>query len=351
MLIIKKLQQNSVIKNEESSYWKNTGYDYFGTGIGLHHVTFDYHNNNNDNNNNYYRHNLIHNSMMKCGSTSINRALKELEISTKERYFNNYNDNNNNNNNNNNNTIQVIYQGNQNNLMAKQSQILMKDLYNYQQQQEQQQQQQTSERKNNNSTTVTTTTTTTTTFQYFTTVRDPVLRFVSAIAQEMYVRGGNNNKESKAKKFRTKCLLETPQKTLECSIKHVKDMLVFGKQRINQPHFIPMTTILYKRSYGYNVSVLVVPITMVSTIVKEMIAPSRQIKLFSKMKRNTLKAQGSTVLKNMTVNHLTESMINEICQLYQLDVEMMIMLGLPTLCNNTQQQQHQSTLKKITIKQ
>ena len=92
--------------------WKRTGYEYYAAGIGLHHVTFDVSPSS--------RHNLIYNSMMKCGSTSVNRALKELKQAAKENFPHT--------------PMTVVYQGKQNNLLAKESQRIMNDLYQHQQQ-------------------------------------------------------------------------------------------------------------------------------------------------------------------------------------------------------------------------
>lgn len=265
--------------------WEKTGYNYYAAGIGLHHVTFDLQRT---------RHNLVYNSMMKCGSTSINRALKELAQAAQE-YFPDTN-------------MQVTYQGKQNNLLGEKSHQIMQELY---------QQQQSSR--------ILPVTNTNATFQYFSTVRDPVSRFVSAIAQEMYVR----RNDPKAKGFRDKCLLETPRLTLECSIKHVQERFS-GMEPLDQPHFIPMTTILYKRSYGFNVNVKLFPMDQVNRIVSKMVAPSRQASF--DRKKNPLKAQGSEVLKNMTVADLTESMKTKICKLYRMDVQMMKQAGFSTMC-------------------
>jgi hypothetical protein len=267
--------------------WKATGFDYYATGIGLHHVTFDTSTRTYDGK----RHNLVYNSMMKCGSTSVNRALKELAQSAKERFVQ---------------TIKVVYQGKQNNLLAARSQRIMDELHQHQQQP-------------NNATH---------TYEYFTTVRDPVARFVSAIAQEMYVR----RNDPKAQAFRDNCLLESPRLTLECSIRHVRERFS-GKVVdvwLDQPHFIPMTTVLYKRSYGRNVQVTLFPIDQVNRIVSQMVAPSRQDTW--ETKKNKLKAQGSVVLKNMTIADLTDGMIDEVCHLYALDVKMMKAAGFATLC-------------------
>ena len=277
-------------------YWKKTGFDYYATGIGLHHVTFDYDGRDATTSNS---HNLIYNSMMKCGSTSINRALKELRQASQE-YFSFQQP-----------EMNVVYQGKQNNLMVPPSKLLMKNLYEYQQQQS------IFPSKSYS------------TYQYFTTIRDPVKRFVSAIAQEMYVHhGGNKNKDPKAYNFRSKCLLETPQQTLGCSINHVQHAM--STQSLNQPHFIPMTTVLLKRSYGFNVSVLLFDIFDVNSIVSKMVAPSRQLEFSSH--KNKLKAQGSAVLKNMTTADLTPEMINQICHLYKVDVQMMHSVGFRTMC-------------------
>jgi hypothetical protein len=270
--------------------WKNTGFDYYAAGIGLHHVTFDLPQTT--------RHNFIYNSMMKCGSTSVNRALKELAQAAQERLPDT--------------KMTVTYQGKQNNLLGEMARKIMQDLYQHQQQPSS-----SSSSSTNNAT-----------FQYFSTVRDPVSRFVSAIAQEMYVR----RNDPKAKSFRDKCLLETPRLTLECSIKHVQERFSGIEPLLDQPHFIPMTTILYKRAYGFNVSMLLFPIDQVNRIVSQMVAPSRQAS-FDK-KKNPLKAQGSQVLKNMTVADLTETTKDEICQLYQMDVRMMKRAGFPTLCSS-----------------
>jgi hypothetical protein len=78
-----------------------TGNSYFATAIGLHHVTFD-----DTTSSQQARHNLIYNSMMKCGSSSVNRALQELPKASQE-YFPDAN-----------NKMKVIHQGKQNNLMA-----------------------------------------------------------------------------------------------------------------------------------------------------------------------------------------------------------------------------------------
>jgi hypothetical protein len=266
--------------------WKATGFDYYATGIGLHHVTFD-----TSAKTDGKRHNLVYNSMMKCGSTSVNRALKQLARSAKERFVQ---------------TIKVVYQGKQNNLLAHKSQRIMDELHQHQQ-------------RSNNATQ---------TYEYFTTVRDPVARFVSAIAQEMYVR----RNDPKAQAFRDNCLLETPRLTLECSIHHVRERFSGGKVGVwlDQPHFIPMTTVLYKRSYGRNVQVTLFPIDQVNRIVSQMVAPSRQDTW--ETKKNKLKAQGSVVLKNMTIADLTDGMIDEVCYLYALDVKMMKEAGFATLC-------------------
>jgi hypothetical protein len=60
--------------------------------------------------------------MMKCGSGSVNVALKELPKASQE-YFPDAN-----------NKMQVMHQGKQNNLMAGPSQSLMQALYQYQHQ-------------------------------------------------------------------------------------------------------------------------------------------------------------------------------------------------------------------------
>jgi hypothetical protein len=275
--------------------WKHTGYEYYAAGIGLHHVTFDASSPPPPSS----RHNLIYNSMMKCGSTSVNRALKELKQATKENFPNT--------------PMTIVYQGKQNNLLAKESHRIMNDLYQYQQQQQSQEGMISTPSKVNG------------TFHYFSTVRDPVSRFVSAIAQEMYVR----RNDPKAQGFRDKCLLETPQKTLDCSIQHVHDRFE-GKEDIDQPHFIPMTTILYKRSYGFNTSVVLFPTDQVSRIVSKMVAASRLATF--ETRKNPLKAQGSQVLKNMTVADLTPDMKDRICKLYTMDVRMMKQAGFSTLC-------------------
>ena len=288
-----------------SSYiWKHTGYAYYAAGIGLHHVTFDVLSPSSSLSlpSQSFRHNIIYNSMMKCGSTSVNRALKELKQAAKENFPDT--------------PMTVIYQGNQNNLLAKESHRVMNELYEYQHQQQQKIQGERIAAPQNFANG---------TFLYFTTVRDPVSRFVSAIAQEMYVR----RNDPKAQSFRDKCLLETPQKTIDCSIRHVQDRFQ-GLEELVQPHFIPMTTILYRRSYGFNVSVVLLPTDQVSRIVSQMVAPSR-LTTFETIK-NPLKAQGSQVLKNMTVADLTPRMMDNICDLYAMDVRMMKQAGFPTLC-------------------
>lgn len=280
--------------------WKATGYQYFATGIGLHHVTFD---EDLADMRNHSRHNLIYNSMMKCGSSSVNRALKELPKATLE-YFSNHGTTT---------PMEVVYQGNKNNLMAGPSENMMRSLFQYQQHQQQEGNAIFSKNE---------------TFQYFTTVRDPVKRFVSAVAQEMFIHHG---KDQKAKGFRTKCLKESPQETLACSIRHVQDRFS-GEAPLNQPHFVPMTTVLYRRSYGFNTSVLLFDMHQVSSIISLMVAPSRQGE-FEKVK-NKLKPQGSEVLKNMTVSHLSTDMISQICKLYEMDVRLMALAGFPTLCRS-----------------
>lgn len=125
---------------------------------------------------------------MKCGSSSVNRALKELPKASQE-YFPDAN-----------NRMKAVYQGKQNNLIGGPSQTLI-----------QQQQEANLSTKNG-------------TFQYFTTVRDRVKRFVSAVAQEMHV---HRESDRNAQDFRTKCLKETPQETLACAIGHV--LLVTSK--------------------------------------------------------------------------------------------------------------------------
>jgi hypothetical protein len=272
--------------------WKRTGYEYYAAGIGLHHVTFDLSSSSSS------RHNLLYNSMMKCGSTSVNRALKELKKAAEENFPDT--------------PMAVVYQGKQNNLLATESGRIMSDLYQYQQYSQEGTMSNPSKMNG--------------TFHYFTTVRDPVSRFVSAIAQEMYVR----RNDPKAQSFREKCLLETPQKTLGCSIQHVQDRFE-GKEELDQPHFIPMTTILYRRSYGFNASVVLFPTDQVSRIVSKMVAPSRLASF--ETKKNPLKAQGSLVLKNMTVADLTSDMTARICELYAMDVRMMTQAGFPSLCS------------------
>jgi hypothetical protein len=271
--------------------WNATGYNYFATGIGLHHVTID-----DTTSSQQARHNIIYNSMMKCGSSSVNGALKELPKASKE-YFPGAS-----------NKMKVVYQGKQQTLMAGPSQTLMQALYQYQHQEA------SLSTKNG-------------TFQYFTTVRDPVKRFVSAVAQEMYV---HRESDRKAQHFRTKCLKDAPQKTLACAIGHVEER--FSGKPLNRPHFIPMTTVLYRRSYGYNASVLLFDMHQVNAIVSPMVAPSRLGEF--KNKRNKLKTQGSQVLKNMTTSHLSTKMIEKICQLYEMDARLMMMAGFRTMCAN-----------------
>jgi len=260
--------------------WNATGYNYYAAAIGIHLVTMDY-----TIHSKTHRHNLLYNSMMKCGSTSINRALKGLKASAEGLPIDS-----------------VVYRGRQNNLLVKPAMRIMSQLQDYQLQREP----------------------TNYTMEYFTTVRDPISRFVSAIGQEMLVRRPS---DVKAQEFRDKCLQNTAHDTLECAIAHVQDFFD-SKTLWNQPHFIPMTTILHRRTYGYNVSVILLTMDQVPEVVQEMTASK------GKVHRNPKQSQGSDILQHLSVRDLTEGQLRHLCRIYHLDVQMMQRVGMKTLCDD-----------------
>jgi hypothetical protein len=137
----------------------------------------------------------------------------------------------------------------------------------------------------------------------------------------------NHESDRKAQDVRTKC----PQETLACAIGHVQERFS-SKLLLNQPHYIPMTTVLYRRSYGYNASVFLFDMHQVSFTVSPRVAPSRQGEF--KQIKNKLKARGSPVIKNMTTSHLSTDMIKQICRICEMDARLMMMASLRTLCAN-----------------
>lgn len=170
------------------------------------------------------------------------------------------------------------------------------------------------------------------TFEYFANVRDPVSRFVSATAQEMYV-----HHKRRPPTLRTSCLKTTGQETLRCALDYVKKK--FGNKLVRNPHFIPMAVVLLRRTFGYNTEIKLFDMAAVSDIVTQIAAldedASQKASIITA--RNTHdeegKDQGSDVLKNMSVMDLTHDMIQEICDLYQVDVIMLESLGIPSRCS------------------
>lgn len=328
---------------------------------GHHHLEFQYVNKTTKRK---HSHHLVYNMMMKSGSSSILSALKHVRDSFNERYDNN----NNLDKDNEIEEFKFYYHNKGGALGDDDAKLLMSRIYEYQHRQEQQQQEtdndesiiNTYQNKSDNMVVDEET------FEIFTTVRDPISRFVSAIAQEMYV---HNKKYYKAIYFRDDCLKSTTVETISCAIMYVRKHFWSKIIRIlEQPHFIPMTTNLIRRWHGYNVSVKVfdtdeehfndllfnmLPPSLIQQRLQEKTQQHSQQQDGSNINnanttktkkednlfglnqniKDEKKAQGSDVILNMSVADVTTDMALEICRLYRMDVLMMSQLGYRTRCD------------------
>lgn len=159
----------------------------------------------------------------------------------------------------------------------------------------------------------------------WTSMREPVGRFASAVGQEMNLRTATRT----GKDFRQKCLSnDDPTATLQCAINHVRDIFNRDIKYPVQIHFIPSAVIYYKRMFSNNLPLEVIDFKDVNKVTKEfLMLDDALLEEVGDTKKNS-KDLKQDALASLTVSALTEDMIKQICEIYAVDVLIMRHLNL-----------------------
>lgn len=150
-------------------------------------------------------------------------------------------------------------------------------------------------------------------------MREPVSRFILATAQEFYGEG------DKAKDFRDLCLKDTPKKTLQCSIDYVKDILHNNVSCV-RIHLVPAAALFYWRNVDHDLPIEMVEFDTGVPYLLEELGGSPKLQMNNH--ESEKKHMGSDVIANLHVRELSREMIDEICELYAMDVAMLKHLGM-----------------------
>jgi hypothetical protein len=178
------------------------------------------------------------------------------------------------------------------------SQELMQSIYTYQQQQQNQ-------KDTHDLQTI-----------LFSFTRDPVKRFVSSVGEVLKI----------ASKDLAPCHRQnnTTGTMLEC----VLDKIEHDSSYLNE-HLVPQSYEFYKGVMGYDIGINIMDISNMPAVLREL-GVSEVPKARS--------AKGVIKGFNLTVNELSPAMIDKICHLYRMDVEMLHMAGASqTGCDRSQQ--------------
>ncbi|KAL7572008.1 hypothetical protein ACA910_001663 [Epithemia clementina (nom. ined.)] len=206
----------------------------------------------------------------------------------------------------------------------------------------------------------------------FTLVRDPVARFISSIGQVM---GGEGSNGQLAKRFRAACLKSSAQETIACCLNYVKSQSLTGFEL----HFAPQTLDIAFTTLWQDVPVAVFSMEQSLTAVLQSFSerevvhtpnqtPRRKVESVTQTQRRDSKlktddsaanskrskAQNTTTevvpiitrrngaipgyrpdpsLTSMSVQDYNSTLLRQVCELYVVDVLMLLSLGFSTRCD------------------
>ncbi len=155
-------------------------------------------------------------------------------------------------------------------------------------------------------------------FRHFGIMRDPVSRFVSATAQEMTIKTGRE----KAEQFRKKCLKKSAEETLKCAIRDVKER--FTQENLYRVHYVPSAVLFYLRTLGRDVPIELIEFGELGGFLGNFPNPS----IHENKQEEKSETGENDIVASMSVSDLSEDMIEEICNLYAVDVLIMRHLNM-----------------------
>ena len=157
----------------------------------------------------------------------------------------------------------------------------------------------------------------------FTTVRDPIERFVSAVQQVMHYH----------EEFRSACLQWTARSTLQCAIQYIQ-----RTDYIKDVHLLPMATHFRLWDDFPGVSLAVIHLKDMPVLAQYLTGqhyytekkkkPSKNIP--HGRDRSQVEYATSPILARMSVQDCTSQMLTDLCNLYSIDVSLMQSLGYNT---------------------
>lgn len=154
-------------------------------------------------------------------------------------------------------------------------------------------------------------------------VRDPTDRFISMIGQAFGAHGSAKN-GGVAEELKRDCLnsqiysLDASRFTIQCVINKIKERGYFF-----EIHFTPQAIeVAFSTQMTPNVPVALFPFEVLKEVLTEIgCSPS------SKVRDGGGRYRPSPVLQSMSVNDYTPDLIRQICELYEVDVIMLRVLG------------------------
>jgi hypothetical protein len=154
-------------------------------------------------------------------------------------------------------------------------------------------------------------------------VRDPTDRFISMIGQAFGAHGSTMN-GGVAEELKRDCLnsrtysLDASRFTIQCVINKIKEHGFFF-----EIHFTPQAVeVAFSTQMTPNIPVALFPFENLKEVLTEIgCSPS------SKVRDGGGRYRPSPVLQSMSVNDYTPDLVRQICELYEVDVILLRMLG------------------------
>jgi len=157
----------------------------------------------------------------------------------------------------------------------------------------------------------------------FAVVRDPAERFISAIGQATGAYGSGSN--GVASQLRNECITnDNSQETLRCFVNLVKTNGTWI-----EVHFTPMAYELSFATLYKDVPVAIFPFSQVPALMVEFNGNPQE-----KKKNGSLKGfRKSNVLTEMSMKDYDKSMLQDLCEIYKVDVLFLWHIGYATHCD------------------